>query len=371
MFKLKSVLRFYKILLLTLILLAVFDISADERAKEFSLSPDPRGLPDITICTQNLGLFGTFSDSEIRQPSLTKEEYKIKLNSLVERFMRARCDIIAVQEVLGEKTEAFKALLTLRERLRKKWNRFFNIVNGDGEYASRCAFLFAIDKVELLHSVTYQGVELPKINPQDASRSFPRAPLEVQLRTLSGIGAEKKILRLITFHFKSKRGGWKDPAQLEYETHRMVMAEALRRIILSRHNGAVRKGTSPLILLGDRNSDEFSASARILEGSIHLGNFFNGKTCRIGGGGAPLCTPMARGPQDFFSVLTSDVETRSQGGTFLYKKKPVWLDDILLPAEALHYARTRLDDSGNYDSGLLFEPKEASDHALAYVKLNW
>lgn len=359
------------ILIVVLALSPLHSAFADNRVSDFMVDPDPRGAPDLTICTQNFENYGLLPDVKKREPGMDQDGYSTKQQALISRFITARCDIIAAQEILGTKEDAYQALISLRDQMRGRWNRFFNVVNGDGEDGSRCAFLYAIDKVELLNSVTYKGVELPRLAPEDAARSFPRAPLELQVRTIAGVGSSPKTVNLITFHFKSKRGGWKDPAELEYETSRMAMSEAIRRIVLARHRETLSSGEAPLLLLGDRNSDADSASARILEGSIRLANFMKDKQCRIGARGVPLCLPTARGKQDFFSVLTQDPETKALEGSYTYQNEKIWLDEILMSAASLHYARTKLENSGNYHSGLVEEPKEASDHALAYVRLNW
>ena len=42
-----------------------------------------------------------------------------------------------------------------------------------------------------------------------------------------------------------------------------------------------------------------------------------------------------------------------------------------MPAESLPFAWKTAFSEGEYDSGVIYTPKNASDHALVYVKLNW
>ena len=126
-----------------------------------------------------------------------------------------------------------------------------------------------------------------------------------------------------------------------------------------------------LVVLGDRNSNFDVASARILEGSLTLGSFMAGGPCRLSKRGVPLCKVDSELPRKLFSVITSNKETMPQSGTFSYKGEYSWLDDILMPAESLRYAWTTAYSEGSYNAGALYTPKDASDHAMVYVKLNW
>lgn len=358
---------------LTTGLLFAFSSQAQLRVSSFESEDDPRGDPELIICDQNLGNFGALRDVQSRDTSVDSTQLLNKQIDLVKRFVKHNCDIIAVQEVLGRTPElAHQALKQLTDLLQKRTNRFFVSVVGEGEDPlSRVAFLYARDKVSLLNTVIYNNVELPRLSPEDKPEFFARAPLEVQFTTKPGVNSIQKVISLVNIHFKSKRAGRDDPAALEWETTRMVMAEAVRRIALNRHQKSVSLGDSIVIILGDRNSSQFSASARILEGTLRLTNFQNEGGCRLSESGFPLCKANVSGPKDFISVLTDDPETKTQPGTFRYEGKYHWLDDILLPQESLRYAFTRYDQPGDYDVGLVTEYPKASDHGMVYVRLNW
>jgi predicted extracellular nuclease len=368
--------RFVTVLYLGSIVAAVLASSlgrAQLRVSNFETEDDPRGEPEVVICNQNLGNFGALRDVQSRDASIDSNQLLNKQVDIVKRFMKHGCDIIAVQEVLGRTPElAHQALKQLTDLLQKKTNRFFISVVGEGEDPlSRVAFLYARDKVSLLNTVIYNNVELPRLSPEDKPEFFARAPLEVQFTTKPGVNPVQKIISLVNIHFKSKRAGRDDPAALEWETTRMVMAEAVRRIAINRHRKSISLGDSIVVILGDRNSSQFSASARILEGTLRLSNFQNDGGCRLSESGFPLCKANSSGPKDFISVLTDDPGTRTQPGTFRYEGKYHWLDDILLPQESLRYAFARYDQPGRYDVGLVTEYPKASDHTMVYVKLNW
>jgi hypothetical protein len=278
-----------------------------------------------------------------------------------------------VQEVIGRSDEAAKAALeVLSHRLKRVTNRIFDVAAATpGEGGMTVGFLVARDRAEIANTVSYAKVELPKIVAKQKPRLFPRTPLELQLLVRSRDTEVPKTVTLVNFHFKSKRGGQGDPTGLEWETYRMEMAEALRRIVERRHAASFASGESLLILLGDRNSNFDVASARILEGTLALASFQNEAPCRLSKRGLPLCKAGQSYPQRLFSVLTANPTTRSLPGTFSYKGEYSWLDEILMPGEGLPFAWESAVSEGRYASGVVYTPKDASDHALVWVKLNW
>jgi hypothetical protein len=232
-------------------------------------------------------------------------------------------------------------------------------------------FLSAKERVEVLNSTSYSAVELPKLTPKQKPRLFTRSPLELQFAVSSREGGGRKTVTVVNFHFKSKRGAAGDPSGLEWETYRMEMSEALRRIVERRLKGAFASGESLLMLVGDRNSNFDVASARILEGTLTLKSFQESAPCRLSKRGAPICKAGEAHPQRLFSVLTGNPKTKSLPGTFKYRDEYSWLDDILLPAESLPFSWVDASSEGTFDAGVVYEEPEASDHAMVYVNLNW
>jgi predicted extracellular nuclease len=334
---------------------------------------DPRGASDLTVCSQNLKMYGTYATIKVRNPSYTKSEHADKIAALVERFDAANCDVIALQEVMGEKEPDAKAALDeLAKALGKKDNRVFvSRVAPPAEGGMTLGFLIAEDRATILSAVSYAKVELPKLAEKQRPRLFLRTPMELQLSVPSRKGQELKTVSLINFHFKSKRSAAADPTGLEWETYRMEMAEALRRIIDARHKQSFASSDSLLMVLGDRNGNFDVASARILEGTLALQNFRKDGGCRLSKRGVPICKSGTSLPQRLFSVFARNERVHSLPGTFSYEGEYSWLDDILMPAESLPFAWKSPFREGEFDSGVVYAPKSASDHALVYVKLNW
>ena len=344
-----------------------------ERSRGVQVGDDPRGAPDLVVCSQNLKLFGTYAVMKARSPGYKLSQYELKVEELVTRFRREQCDVIAVQEVMGKSEAEGKAALSeLIRVLRRDTGRIYESrIAPPADGAMTTGFLVAKDRAEILQAFSYARVELPRISKKQKPRIFSRTPLEIQLAVTSREGEIRKTVSVVNFHFKSKRGGEGDPTGLEWETYRMEMSEALRRILEARHENSFASGESVLVVLGDRNSNFDVASARILEGSLTLGSFMAGGPCRLSKRGVPLCKVDSELPRKLFSVITSNKEAMPQSGTFSYKGEYSWLDDILMPAESLRYAWSTAYSEGSYNAGALYTPKDASDHAMVYVKLNW
>jgi hypothetical protein len=274
---------------------------------------------------------------------------------------------------MGRNQEAVDAgLQELADKLRKSTNRFFRIRSAPpAEGGMTLGFLVAEDRAAIVNTLSYAKIELPKLVAKQKPRLFPRTPLEIQLIANSRESNLAKPISIVNFHFKSKRGGEDDPTGLEWETYRMEMSEAIRRIVERRHKQAFASGDSILMLVGDRNSNFDVASARILDGTLNLSSFQADGGCRLSKRGVPLCKSGASLPRRLFSVLTSNKSAFILPGTFSYKGEYSWLDEILMPAESLPFAWKSAFLESQYDSGVVYSPKDASDHALVYVKLNW
>jgi endonuclease/exonuclease/phosphatase family metal-dependent hydrolase len=353
--------------------LGIDGLTAQSRTNQLVVDSDPRGASEVTICSQNLNNYGLLPDVVKRTPGMSAERLAEKESALVKRFVKAGCDIVAVQEVLGrDEATSNNALTRLATKLHFSSNRSWAVVTGpSNDPMLRNGYVFAKDRAEMLSRLSYAQVELPKMIEQEKPRSFSRGPLEVQFAVKGQGEAAPKTVVIINFHLKSKRGGAGDPAQLEWETARMQMTEALRRIIANRHKASLASGEVPLILLGDRNSNFDSASAKILDGTLSLAMFQGDGVCRLSKRGVPLCQAGQAKPPNLFSVLTTDPQTKFLTGTHRYKKEYSWLDEILIATPALPAAWERFDSTGDYASGIVYDPREASDHALVWVRLNW
>lgn len=360
-----------KLFFIVLFSLALSDALAQSRSNVLHPDEDPRGAPELVICTQNLNNYGVLKDVQRKIRGYKEKEFERKEKALIERFADQQCDIIAVQEVLGsEKISAEKALLRLATLLQIKTNRFFEVrVGPSNDKWLQNGFLVAMDRATIVNKVSYFKVELPRLIADQKPRMFSRGPLELQVQVKGKDDSIPRTLTLVNFHFKSKRG--EDPALVEWETYRMEMAEALRRILEARHKSSFANAEPLLVVLGDRNSHIDTASAKILNGTLHLKDFQDEGICRLSKRGVPLCQPGIAKPQTLFSVLMQDPEAKVSPGSYHFNDIYSWLDDILMPADVLPFAKEHYLTEANYDTGVSFAHKHASDHGMPWVKLNW
>lgn len=344
------------------------------KAVEALLPDDPRGPPELTLCSQNLNNLGDFEMTRMRlDNSMPLNVYQAKVTGLITRFIKGRCDVIAVQELLGTDSKAAMAVLQgLADALRFRTGRVFEArVGNTNDPVSRVGFLVATDRAEILAETSYNRVELPKILPKERPRFFLRGPLELQLQVKGRDGSPSKVMAVINFHLKSKGGRERDPAELEWETYRMQMAEAVRRIVESRFERAFGSGETLLALVGDRNSNFDSASNEILAGALTLDDFKLNGGCRLSKRGAAFCLKEKRRPSRMFSLLQGDPQTKLLPGTFVMNKVFSWLDDILVPQETLRFAWADYAKEGDYSSFVIAEPAGVSDHSLVGATFNW
>jgi len=363
---------FLGVLKIPLLLIQLFFITQQLQAQArtvLSKQDDPRGERDLVICSQNLQMFGPLKLTKREIKGMNQAQYDKKVSALVDRFTRQDCDIIAIQEILGKPGKGLEEGINLLVNRLAKEGRAYGFIYGDGEDRfMRVGYLYAKDIVTPVRINSYRRVELPRLLPNDRPRFYLRAPLEVEFAVR---GERPKKIIVVNIHFKSQSGGMGDPVQLGWETVRMEMAEGLRRSLAQRYKDDFAVGKRPIIVVGDRNSHLDSSSAMILEGRLRLSDFSAKGACRVSSKGVPLCRGGVGRGQIFSSVLTTDPQTKLLEGSHYYKGKGSWLDDILLSTTSLKFARKKVGREGDYDSGLISEPKEASDHAMVYVKLNW
>lgn len=332
---------------------------------------DPRGEAELVLCSQNLENLGVYNDSKARMSKITPEEYEKKIAALVERFLSAKCDVVAVQEVIGASDKKAKGVLAgLAAKLSSRAGRIYEArVGPTNDKILHNGLITATDRVTVLSTLSYRKVELPKISKSQRPRFFSRGPFEVQLRINGRGDSPSRNATIIVLHFKSQGGREADPAGLHWETYRMEMAEALRRIVESRHARAFAGPESLLMVVGDRNSSLDRATAQILHGVLNIEDFNSRNApCRLSKNGVPLCQGGAFKPQRLFSLITPETLPT---GTFHYKKNTEWLDDILVPSETLRYAWENYVEDGRLSVGGRNAPANASDHTLVKATFNW
>ncbi len=326
----------------------------------------------FTICSQNLERYGSSRLFLKSNPELSSGVFEKKQKALVRRMQEARCDSVALQEVMGKnRREAEESAESLASALSQATGRQYDAVVGEtNDDFIRVGFLTDKKSLPLEKVIPFRDDELPKLSQFQRPRFFARLPLQVNLRAQLTNGSGRPV-RLVTYHLKSKSGSMKDPAGLMWETVRMESAEKLRSLIEKNDKEAFQPGGPLLFVLGDRNNDEDSATAEIMDGKLRLSSFQSpDPPCMVGKAAKVLCRDGYAGFSPvLFSLFENDPDTKDLPGTHRYRKTTSWLDDISAPEATLEYALEDPSREGDYDSGIITSYPEASDHALLYVRV--
>jgi endonuclease/exonuclease/phosphatase family metal-dependent hydrolase len=316
----------------------------------------------ITVCSQNLARYGEKSK---RQNDAEKQK---QLGYLTGRIRKAKCDIVAVQEVVGEtKLKAAENLEQVARALSERTHRSFISIVGDGrDKFIRNGYLIDQGLLNVVEVASYSDLPLPRYRKLAPPNFFERAPLGVRVEIKNSADGPKQLF-LINNHFKSKAFGHKDVTGLNFELIRMQQAEAVRNLI--------ETGLSPeqqralLVVLGDRNSGIDSASTAIIKGEYLLQDFMS-ENCRVEQSGEPKCK--TKGAEA--STLTGLFGFREQqfpgvyrGGSYRYKGREEYLDEIFLRSSDI---KRVLDKVGKVRIGTEGDYFRGSDHKLVWADLD-
>ena len=363
------------LLWLTVCLAWVGDASAESsrgvRSGRKSASGNlPQQTPGhLRICTQNLARLGGPIRSQHWKTALRQRE------ALISRFVEARCDVIAVQEVFGESKEDGERLLQglAQDLTAARRTPFQSFVGSNESDQIRNGFLVSTQSGKVLEREEYWGENLPRLSPLGRPSRFTRAPLALLFEVTAEDNSKLRVL-LVNVHFKSKSGGWKDPTGTDYETVRMEMAEGVRTWVTKLE---ARLGEETIVvILGDRNSTAGSASVEILSGLRHLSQFGSGGGCRLDPVLEPECDGVGYTKQEFVGLLELKNKAlqnahdrkpfRITEGTYRYRGELSILDDIMVESSDVE-----LFSDGRHvpEVGTVGVFNEGSDHKLVYVDL--
>ncbi|MCB0358471.1 MAG: hypothetical protein KDD44_02515 [Bdellovibrionales bacterium] len=355
------------LLLLALLLGCVSkEIHDTEAAPALRLSPEP----EIRLCSQNINNYRYQRPDDRRRRNFDKQE-----EALVKRFMRARCDVIAVQEVGGaSQGEARQRLSQLAKALHQMSGRSFDALVGDSmDEHIRNGFLVATDSVRVESSTSFAGQNLPKLRWNAPSRRFSRGPLLIRIRVPGNGPAGERQLSLFSIHLKSKANGWKDPTHSKFESFRMEMAEGIRELAAEEF----RAGPSSriVVVLGDINSDHHSATAAILAGQRTLEDFRAAGGCRLSSLLTPECPEevASSATRPVLVPLLGEIARREDGlrrsASYRFRGRLEVIDEVFVHHAADWTARD--DASGSPVAGVVGSFGKGSDHKLVWTELNW
>lgn len=346
-----------------LVALCLFLLAEAQKKQETAEAKVPEGHAGLIFCSQNLFAYGAPARDKKKAPSREKGQGQF----LVERFIEAECDVIALQEVGGANEKKANETLSRLSRLLESNSKrsFLPVVGGSNDKFIRNGFLLAKDKVTLIEKKSYSSHNLPKLQPLGKEHRFSRGPLGVHVQTLSN---PKKDFLFFSIHFKSPVFGFRDPTGTNFEALRMEMAEATRELAL---DWAKEIGDPVLVIAGDRNSDFDAASSEILEGRLELEDFLM-RRCRLEEDNkTPVCNHEVIDQSELLPLFEYTKKNFPQalvGLSYLLRSKPLLLDEVLI--QERHLSLVQVDEKPPRVK-FVGKFKKGSDHKLLKVDFFW
>lgn len=275
-----------------------------EQAKNYW--KDPREEGEVRLCSVNLNNYGLPIEMGRLLPKTALLRRPALERSILRGIKKARCDVVAIQGVVGRDfSSARQGLEMLSTKLQKQTQLPWKIYTaGSGYRLAQHGFLVNENSVQVLAIISHTDKLLPRFGPFEEEK-FVRAPLELQMK-VSGKGkAEHRSLSLITFVFqKTLNVKPRDP-----EVMRMQMAEALRQLV-NLNDQIIDPFKPPIVIfLGDRMTPNFSPTNQVLEGRLLLTDFGPEGHCKIDQKEKIICNPNPQYPKTLFGLFANDMRT--------------------------------------------------------------
>ena len=307
----------------------------------------------LIFCTQNLFNFGLPEDVKLRDKKKTVGFLRNQEKHLIARFIEAKCDLIAIQEILSQHDRNTDYVLKkIARHIFVKTNKKFLYNTGKSNDIAKLGYLFDASIFKMNFASSYANYILPKLNDFERNRYFQRGPLRIDLEVIK----TGRKFSIFNFHFKSASSFSYDPAKYKFELDRMQMAAGLNEII---QNTKAEIPDTIILMLGDRNSKPKTASAKILYGE-YLFEHFSNNYCQITKELTPYCDKNLKKSPNFISLINPDNDYLVN----YYNK----IDDIIIDKRKVFGANAPIQ---NFKASEIEPDKKASDHPLLWVELEF
>lgn len=329
--------------------------------------PSNNNQAELTLCSQNLFNYG-LRDQRNRNSNKDRNNRQSEQRKfLVERFVNANCDIIALQEITGENIAISKALISnlsksLSDKSQKKFSFF---VSDSNDSRIRNGFIYNSQIVKIIEAKSFNGNRVEPLNLLASSRKHTRGPSLIRAIVSPSNGSDKKEFLIFSTHLKSKRDSWKDNSKTDWELIRMEHAYDLYKTALTEEG----KKDAILVIMGDRNNTEDSASAKLISGELSLDDFRN-KNCKLDSKNLPNCKKGNKISKlsPLFALRKKQDKNTYGGGSHRYKGESHLIDEIYLETDNLNLVKRSND---KFKIGLEGNFYRGSDHKLLWATLDW
>lgn len=287
-----------------------------------SYRQDPRGKPELRVCSIDLNNFATLADVAHLVRGGNPAALLLKEHTTVNAVLRLGCGVVALQGVAGKNSaagaEALKRLTKpLSKRSGEAWQAY---IAESPQHSGFNAFLVRPSAGKVFGTVTHAAEPFVHLKGINSVRGI----FQLDLRVPGQDGRRPKAVLLINFHFQNAL----KPTHPEPEMMRLQLAEGVRKVAVQALRDEMQfdpENVPLVIVLGERNEPISRPAHVVLSGRARLSAFDPGGGCVLheepeaGNAGkkdkAKLeklkisfeCSREALGPAVLFDLLTSGV----------------------------------------------------------------
>ena len=265
---------------------------------------DPRGEPEITICSLNANNYGTDElwKATFRRTDVPKRAAMRR--SMSQAINNSNCDLIALQTILGKEDadaiQAAKELVGFKEEDQNLWKVLLGRATRE---VSRNAILYRA-KFRLAASDDFRSARLTTFGSFKLDQ-FGLPPIRGVFEVPRKGADYLRRVSLISFTLKNSATFTSDESELK----RVQLAEYMR----GQTTGIKREegGEGDVVVLaGNRAGPSMSVGTQIMEGRFKLADFVKDGACIFTADGGYYCDPERIRPKELFGVVGSSAAER-------------------------------------------------------------
>lgn len=263
---------------------------------------DRRGSAEASFCGVNFNNYGTQSDVNRLLRGNDRALHRKKERSLLKQISRVGCSVVAVQGIMGkDRASATEAMRYFAERLSEDTEQHWESFVGDSNHKlAYNGFLVNTDRVSVINFASHTDKLLPRFGPFQ-EKKFLRSPVQLAVRVSSEDGSSFREFILITTDLQ-KALVVRTP---EKEIVRMQQAEAVRQLVEISKRETKTVGDPIVILFAERNASRYSATAKLIEGTLYLTEFRNDRNCTLAEDqNGYTCNESRVAPKELFGLLS-------------------------------------------------------------------